>query len=279
MFGIAEGTPPEDQGPEVVRAASSPMACEVDVDGLSDRRQHADGLARADGLRRAAATGDPDRLGRPRLPGDRHAAGHRRHPADPGAEGAGGRLRSSSPRRRTWRCWMPRRAWRCSARCNIPVLGVVENMAVHICSNCGHAEHLFGEGRRREAGGAVRCRAAGLAAAVDGRSASRPMAASQPRLPSLEARSPWSTRNWRAGGRRVLSCRKRRRQANAEDYRERVSDDWSTSLPLPAAGIPAARPAFNRRYLRRRALAACRPGQALQRQGQKKPRLVRAGLF
>ena len=29
---------------------------------------------------------------------------------------------------------------------NIPVLGVVENMAVHICSHCGHAEHLFGEG-------------------------------------------------------------------------------------------------------------------------------------
>ena len=29
---------------------------------------------------------------------------------------------------------------------NNPVLGVVENMAVHICSNCGHAEHLFGEG-------------------------------------------------------------------------------------------------------------------------------------
>ncbi len=28
----------------------------------------------------------------------------------------------------------------------VPVLGVVENMAVHICSNCGHAEHLFGEG-------------------------------------------------------------------------------------------------------------------------------------
>ena len=31
-------------------------------------------------------------------------------------------------------------------RVNIPVLGVVENMAVHICSSCGHAEHLFGEG-------------------------------------------------------------------------------------------------------------------------------------
>ncbi|APV51760.1 Fe-S-binding ATPase [Betaproteobacteria bacterium GR16-43] len=29
---------------------------------------------------------------------------------------------------------------------NIPILGIVENMAVHICSNCGHAEHIFGEG-------------------------------------------------------------------------------------------------------------------------------------
>ncbi|HEX6592534.1 MAG TPA: P-loop NTPase, partial [Moraxellaceae bacterium] len=28
----------------------------------------------------------------------------------------------------------------------IPVLGVVENMALHICSNCGHAEHVFGQG-------------------------------------------------------------------------------------------------------------------------------------
>ena len=29
---------------------------------------------------------------------------------------------------------------------DIPVLGVVENMATHICSQCGHEEHLFGEG-------------------------------------------------------------------------------------------------------------------------------------
>jgi ATP-binding protein involved in chromosome partitioning len=29
---------------------------------------------------------------------------------------------------------------------NVPLLGVVENMAVHICSNCGHAEAIFGEG-------------------------------------------------------------------------------------------------------------------------------------
>jgi ATP-binding protein involved in chromosome partitioning len=29
---------------------------------------------------------------------------------------------------------------------HVPVLGVVENMALHICSNCGHAEHIFGHG-------------------------------------------------------------------------------------------------------------------------------------
>jgi ATP-binding protein involved in chromosome partitioning len=28
----------------------------------------------------------------------------------------------------------------------IPVLGIIENMSVHICSKCGHVEHLFGEG-------------------------------------------------------------------------------------------------------------------------------------
>lgn len=29
---------------------------------------------------------------------------------------------------------------------NVPVLGVIENMALHICSNCGHTEHIFGAG-------------------------------------------------------------------------------------------------------------------------------------
>jgi ATP-binding protein involved in chromosome partitioning len=28
----------------------------------------------------------------------------------------------------------------------VPVLGLVENMAVHVCTNCGHAEHIFGQG-------------------------------------------------------------------------------------------------------------------------------------
>jgi ATP-binding protein involved in chromosome partitioning len=29
---------------------------------------------------------------------------------------------------------------------DIPVLGVVENMSTHVCSNCGHEEHIFGAG-------------------------------------------------------------------------------------------------------------------------------------
>ena len=28
----------------------------------------------------------------------------------------------------------------------IPILGIVENMAIHVCSNCGHSEHIFGAG-------------------------------------------------------------------------------------------------------------------------------------
>jgi ATP-binding protein involved in chromosome partitioning len=34
----------------------------------------------------------------------------------------------------------------------VPILGIVENMAVHVCTNCGHVEHIFGfEGGRRMA--------------------------------------------------------------------------------------------------------------------------------
>jgi ATP-binding protein involved in chromosome partitioning len=31
----------------------------------------------------------------------------------------------------------------------IPVLGIIENMSTHICSKCGHEEHIFGEGGGR----------------------------------------------------------------------------------------------------------------------------------
>ena len=28
----------------------------------------------------------------------------------------------------------------------VPIVGIVENMSIHVCSNCGHAEAIFGEG-------------------------------------------------------------------------------------------------------------------------------------
>lgn len=39
-----------------------------------------------------------------------------------------------------------RKGLRMFEKVNVPVLGVIENMAIHVCSQCGHAEHIFGEG-------------------------------------------------------------------------------------------------------------------------------------
>jgi ATP-binding protein involved in chromosome partitioning len=39
-----------------------------------------------------------------------------------------------------------RKALKMFEKLGIAVLGLVENMAVHVCSNCGHVEHVFGEG-------------------------------------------------------------------------------------------------------------------------------------
>jgi len=42
-----------------------------------------------------------------------------------------------------------RKAYRMFEKVEIPILGVVENMSTHICSQCGHEEHIFGEGGGR----------------------------------------------------------------------------------------------------------------------------------
>ena len=39
-----------------------------------------------------------------------------------------------------------RKGLRMFEKVNVPVLGIVENMALHVCSQCGHAEPVFGEG-------------------------------------------------------------------------------------------------------------------------------------
>jgi len=37
-----------------------------------------------------------------------------------------------------------RRGIKMFEKVGVPILGIVENMAVHVCSNCGHVEHIFG---------------------------------------------------------------------------------------------------------------------------------------
>ena len=39
-----------------------------------------------------------------------------------------------------------RKALKMFEKVGIPVLGLVENMASHVCGNCGHVEHVFGAG-------------------------------------------------------------------------------------------------------------------------------------
>lgn len=38
-----------------------------------------------------------------------------------------------------------RRGLRMFQKVDVPVLGIVENMSMHVCSNCGHAEPIFGQ--------------------------------------------------------------------------------------------------------------------------------------
>ena len=46
-----------------------------------------------------------------------------------------------------------RKGFKMFEKVEVPVLGIVENMSIHICSQCGHEEHIFGHG-----GGAQMCR-------------------------------------------------------------------------------------------------------------------------
>ena len=43
-----------------------------------------------------------------------------------------------------------RKGIRMFEKVGVPILGLIENMAVHVCTQCGHAEHIFGQdgGRR-----------------------------------------------------------------------------------------------------------------------------------
>jgi ATP-binding protein involved in chromosome partitioning len=39
-----------------------------------------------------------------------------------------------------------RKALKMFEKVNVPVMGIIENMSTHVCSQCGHEEHIFGAG-------------------------------------------------------------------------------------------------------------------------------------
>jgi len=39
-----------------------------------------------------------------------------------------------------------RKGFKMFEKVEVPILGIVENMSIHICSNCNHEEHIFGQG-------------------------------------------------------------------------------------------------------------------------------------
>jgi ATP-binding protein involved in chromosome partitioning len=39
-----------------------------------------------------------------------------------------------------------RKGFKMFEKVGVPIVGLVENMAIHVCSQCGHAEHIFGSG-------------------------------------------------------------------------------------------------------------------------------------
>ena len=39
-----------------------------------------------------------------------------------------------------------RKALKMFEKVHVPILGIIENMSVHVCSQCGHIEHIFGQG-------------------------------------------------------------------------------------------------------------------------------------
>ena len=97
----------------------------------------------------------------------------------------------------------------------VPILGIVENMSTHVCSSCGHEEHIFGEGGR----------------GAHGRRGRRDAA----RFPAAGARDPPSGRQRSPDGRR------RPRRAHRRDLPRDRQEDRRAAL-APGQGLLGAVP-------------------------------------
>ena len=103
----------------------------------------------------------------------------------------------------------------------VPVLGIVENMSTHVCSNCGHEEHIFGAGggaRMAEQYGVELL--GGAAARYPHPRAGRRRPADRRRRAGLAAR-PRLYRDGAPHGRRAGAPRARPQHAVSEDRRGR----------------------------------------------------------
>ena len=84
-------------------------------------------------------------LARSRLPHHRSAAGHRRHPAHAAQKiPVSGAVIVTTPQ--DIALLDARKGLKMFEKVQVPVLGMIENMSIHVCSNCGHEEHIFGSG-------------------------------------------------------------------------------------------------------------------------------------
>ncbi len=104
-----------------------------------------------------------------------------------------------------------RKALKMFEKVNIAVLGVIENMAVHVCGNCGHAERIFGEGgaqRMAEQYGVPQLGALPLEIGIrEQGDAGTPIVAAQPASPAAQA--------YRAAARALLAELEKRPKVRA----------------------------------------------------------------
>jgi Mrp family chromosome partitioning ATPase len=125
---------------------------------------------------------------------------------------------------------------------SVPILGIVENMAVHVCSQCGHVEHIFRCRRWQENGGRVQGRLSGRIAAGD---ADPPAGRQWPPQCGVGPgqRRGWPVQSvWRARWRWPLLPRTRTSPTNSRRSRSPKIPDGSSQTvyavstnPLPAA--------------------------------------------
>ena len=121
----------------------------------------------------------------------------------------------------------------------VPVLGIVENMAVHICRQCGHAEHIFAPMVARK----WRPITVWITWALcrwTCRSGFRPMVVGRAWWPSRRVKSPGCTKPWHAVWRWRLPPRTRTFPASSRRSPSARTPDFGVAVGVRQCGIGLA---------------------------------------